>query len=235
MVFATTTFITRSDHASIVAPLEIGVEYPVSSNNRCCGSIAVPLPLPDPEERGVEASDVVQEPTPARYRPTGHNLLGVVVLVSIPALSRDSGNQILPSSNDSNGCSGESIPREPDSDHRKGSDGCFAHSPAPLRLSRHFRRHGPFSIRVTEFPQHRCSRWFSQHRPRMPLGDQAVAALELPIRVRRSSVAASRTVLRARLITNPGTGGDCSLEGQVEAHARLSGFRHKGVLGMARM
>ncbi len=48
------------------------------------------LALVDPEELGIEAADVVQERAPLRHRPTGHTGLGVVVLVGVPPVARES-------------------------------------------------------------------------------------------------------------------------------------------------
>ena len=53
------------------------------------------LPLGDPEELGIEARDVVEEPAPSRHRPTRHAGLGVVVLVSVPAVGGNLGDQVV--------------------------------------------------------------------------------------------------------------------------------------------
>ena len=46
----------------------------------------------DPEKVRIEVTDVVQECTPFRHRPPRHSWLGVVVLVSVPAVEGNLGN-----------------------------------------------------------------------------------------------------------------------------------------------
>ena len=53
------------------------------------------LALVDPEELGIEAGDVVEERAPLRHRPTRHAGLGVVVLVGVPAVGRNLGDQVV--------------------------------------------------------------------------------------------------------------------------------------------
>ena len=93
------------------------------------------LALPETEERGVEARDVVQEPAPPRHRPTGHALLGVVVLVGVPPLGWDLGDQVvapqqrLPELLGRVDAAGKPAGH---SDHCNGSDRGFAQSRLPL-------------------------------------------------------------------------------------------------------
>jgi hypothetical protein len=53
------------------------------------------LPLADPEELGIEAADVVEKRPPLRDRTAGHTGLGVVVLVGVPPVGRNLGDQIV--------------------------------------------------------------------------------------------------------------------------------------------
>ena len=53
------------------------------------------LAFVDPEEIGIEAGNVVEERAPLRHRPTGHPWLGVVVVVSVPTLGRNLGDQVV--------------------------------------------------------------------------------------------------------------------------------------------
>ena len=53
------------------------------------------LPLTDAEERGVEARHIVEKAAPAGHRPAGHTAFGVVVLVAVPAVRRNLGDQIV--------------------------------------------------------------------------------------------------------------------------------------------
>ena len=53
------------------------------------------LPLGDPEELGIEARYIVEEPAPSRHRPTRHTGFGVVVLVSVPAVGGNLGDQVV--------------------------------------------------------------------------------------------------------------------------------------------
>ena len=56
-----------------------------------CGRLA----FAHTEEVGIEAGDVVQERAPLRHRPTGHTGFGVVVLVSVPAVSGNLGDEVV--------------------------------------------------------------------------------------------------------------------------------------------
>ena len=51
--------------------------------------------LTDTEELGIETTDVLDEPAPARYRPAGHTRLRVVVLVDVPSVGGDLGDQVV--------------------------------------------------------------------------------------------------------------------------------------------
>jgi len=62
---------------------------------KCSPRPPSPLPLVDPEELRIKASDVVDECPPPRYRPARHARLGVVVLIGVPAVGRNFGNQVV--------------------------------------------------------------------------------------------------------------------------------------------
>ena len=53
------------------------------------------LSLADPEELGIEAGNVLEERAPLRHRPTRHPRLGVVVLVGVPTVGRNFGDQVI--------------------------------------------------------------------------------------------------------------------------------------------
>jgi hypothetical protein len=53
------------------------------------------LALVDPEELGIEAADVVQERPLARHRPARHTRLGVVILIGVPPVGRNLGDQVI--------------------------------------------------------------------------------------------------------------------------------------------
>ena len=53
------------------------------------------LPLRNPEERSVEGSYVVQEGAPLGHRPAGHTGLGVVVLLCIPTVTGNFGDEVV--------------------------------------------------------------------------------------------------------------------------------------------
>ena len=53
------------------------------------------LPLAHAEELRIKPGDVVQERTPLRHRPTGHTGFGVVVLVSVPPVRGDLGDEVV--------------------------------------------------------------------------------------------------------------------------------------------
>jgi len=53
------------------------------------------FPLVDPEEVRVKAADVVHECAPPRHRPARNPRLGVVVLVGVPSIRRNLGDQII--------------------------------------------------------------------------------------------------------------------------------------------
>lgn len=67
----------------------------VSSNKRCCGSIAIAIFLPDPEELGIKVADVIEVRAPFAVGASGHAGFGVVVLVDVPAVGGDLGDQIV--------------------------------------------------------------------------------------------------------------------------------------------
>ncbi len=67
----------------------------VSSNRRCCGSIAVASRSLIPKKSESKPPNVIEERAPLRHRPTGHSGLGVVVLVGVPAVGRNFGDQII--------------------------------------------------------------------------------------------------------------------------------------------
>ena len=53
------------------------------------------LPVPDAEELRIETRDVVDESAPPGHRTAGHTRLGGVVLVEVPAVRGDFGDQIV--------------------------------------------------------------------------------------------------------------------------------------------
>lgn len=53
------------------------------------------FPFADAKELGVETGDVVDEPTPSRYRSTRDARLGVVVVVNVPPVRRNLGDQVV--------------------------------------------------------------------------------------------------------------------------------------------
>ena len=53
------------------------------------------LALAHTEELGIEAGNVVQERAPLRHRPTGHTGFGVVVLVSVPTVRGNLGDEVV--------------------------------------------------------------------------------------------------------------------------------------------
>ena len=53
------------------------------------------LALAETEELGIETADFVQISAPARYRPAGHTLFGVVIFVDVPPVGGDIGDQVV--------------------------------------------------------------------------------------------------------------------------------------------
>src|SRR5690242_2949547 len=53
------------------------------------------LSLGNPEEGGVERSNVVEEGAPLGHRPAGHTRLGVVVLLCVPPVTGNFGDEVL--------------------------------------------------------------------------------------------------------------------------------------------
>src|ERR1700752_3965552 len=53
------------------------------------------LPLTNAEEIVIEPGDVVQERAPLTRRSTGHSRFGVVVLVGVPPISGDLGDELV--------------------------------------------------------------------------------------------------------------------------------------------
>ena len=53
------------------------------------------FPVPDAEEPGIEAGDVVDEPTPSGHRPARNARLGVVVFIELPAVRGDLSDQVI--------------------------------------------------------------------------------------------------------------------------------------------
>ena len=51
--------------------------------------------LTDSEELGIETTDVIDESAPSRNRPAGHAGLGVIVLIDVPPVRGDLGDQIV--------------------------------------------------------------------------------------------------------------------------------------------
>ncbi|CKM28309.1 Uncharacterised protein [Mycobacterium tuberculosis] len=51
--------------------------------------------LPDPEELGIKVSDVIEVRAPFAVGASGHAGFGVVVLVDVPAVGGDLGDQIV--------------------------------------------------------------------------------------------------------------------------------------------
>ena len=69
--------------------------HEVSSSKRCCGSIAVASFSLIPKNSGSKLGDVVQERAPLAHRPTRHARLGVVVLVGVPSVGGNLGDQVI--------------------------------------------------------------------------------------------------------------------------------------------
>ena len=53
------------------------------------------LPFADAEELWIEPRDVVEEGAPLRHRPAGHAGLGVVVLVGVPPVGGNLGDEVV--------------------------------------------------------------------------------------------------------------------------------------------
>ncbi len=92
------------------------------------------LALVDPEEIGIEAGDVIEERAPLRHRPTRHPRLGVVVLVGVPPVGRNLGDQVIAAQQRLPQPLGRvDAPGKPTShaDDSNGSDTCFIHRRSP--------------------------------------------------------------------------------------------------------
>ena len=88
------------------------------------------LTVADAEEFRVETTDVVDEAAPPGYRPAGHPRLRVVVLIDVPPVRRDLGDQIvaaqqrLPQQFGGVDAAGQAAGH---SNHRNGCDLGFSH------------------------------------------------------------------------------------------------------------
>ena len=93
--------------------------------------------LADPEELGIETTDVLDEPAPARDRPTGHARLRVVVLVDVPSVGGDLGDQVVAAQQRlPQQFGGVDAARQPTAhpNHRNRGDASFNHCSTTFRM-----------------------------------------------------------------------------------------------------
>ena len=93
--------------------------------------------LTDTEELGVETTDIVDEPAPARYRPAGHTRLRVVVLGDVPPVCGNLGDEVVAAQQRlPQHFGGVDATRQPTAhpNHRNGGDANLNHCSTTFRM-----------------------------------------------------------------------------------------------------